>query len=98
MQSKKREAKPEQDDDVIAVVVEMENAYVWETQLLQENLVSESLLNRAGLKIVLKGDKVVLTKNGEFVGFPTESWAKLPTNSRKDMHQIFPIESLRMLG
>ncbi|KAA0052404.1 ty1-copia retrotransposon protein [Cucumis melo var. makuwa] len=34
---------------------------------LHRNLVSESLLNRAGLKIVLEGDKVVLTKNEEFV-------------------------------
>ncbi|KAA0051004.1 ty1-copia retrotransposon protein [Cucumis melo var. makuwa] len=46
----------------------MENAYSWKTQPLQENLVSGSLLNRAGLKIVLEGDKVVLTKNGEFIG------------------------------
>ncbi|KAA0042258.1 ty1-copia retrotransposon protein [Cucumis melo var. makuwa] len=35
---------------------------------LRRNLVSGSLLNRAGLKIMLEGDKVVLTKNGEFVG------------------------------
>ena len=35
---------------------------------LCRNLVSESMLNRAGLKIILEGDKVVLTKNGEFVG------------------------------
>ncbi|KAA0043125.1 ty1-copia retrotransposon protein [Cucumis melo var. makuwa] len=35
---------------------------------LQENLVSGSLLNRARIKIVLEGDKFVLTKNGEFVG------------------------------
>ncbi|KAL0546105.1 hypothetical protein IC582_016010 [Cucumis melo] len=35
---------------------------------LRRNLVSGSLLNRAGLKIVLEGDKVVLTKNGDFVG------------------------------
>ncbi|KAA0038001.1 ty1-copia retrotransposon protein [Cucumis melo var. makuwa] len=30
--------------------------------------VSGSLLNQAGLKIVLEGDKVFLTKNGDFVG------------------------------
>ncbi|KAL0537600.1 hypothetical protein IC582_026583 [Cucumis melo] len=35
---------------------------------LSRNLVFGSLLNRAGLKIVLEGDKVVLTKNGKFVG------------------------------
>ncbi|KAL0560635.1 hypothetical protein IC582_001044 [Cucumis melo] len=35
---------------------------------LRRNLVSGSLLNRIGLKIVLEGDKVVLTKNGDFVG------------------------------
>ncbi|KAL0553832.1 hypothetical protein IC582_007736 [Cucumis melo] len=35
---------------------------------LRRNLVSGNLLNRARLKIVLEGDKVVLTKNGEFVG------------------------------
>ncbi|KAA0033483.1 ty1-copia retrotransposon protein [Cucumis melo var. makuwa] len=35
---------------------------------LSRNLVSGSLLNQAGLKIVLEGDKVVLTKNGKFVG------------------------------
>ncbi|KAA0035478.1 ty1-copia retrotransposon protein [Cucumis melo var. makuwa] len=35
---------------------------------LRRNLMFGSLLNRAGLKIVLEGDKVVLTKNGEFVG------------------------------
>ncbi|KAA0048183.1 ty1-copia retrotransposon protein [Cucumis melo var. makuwa] len=35
---------------------------------LRRNLVSESLLNRAGPKFVLEGDKVVFTKNGEFVG------------------------------
>ncbi|KAA0042080.1 ty1-copia retrotransposon protein [Cucumis melo var. makuwa] len=35
---------------------------------LRRNLVSGSLLNRTGLKIVLEGDKVVLTKNGDFVG------------------------------
>ncbi|KAA0035901.1 ty1-copia retrotransposon protein [Cucumis melo var. makuwa] len=46
----------------------MENACSWKTQPLQENLVSGSLLNRAGLKIVLEGDKVVLTKNGDFIG------------------------------
>ncbi|KAA0060696.1 ty1-copia retrotransposon protein [Cucumis melo var. makuwa] len=35
---------------------------------IRRNLVSKSLLNRVGLKIVLEVDKVVLTKNGEFVG------------------------------
>ncbi|KAA0026033.1 ty1-copia retrotransposon protein [Cucumis melo var. makuwa] len=35
---------------------------------LRRNLVFGSLLNRARLKIVLEGDKVVLTKNGDFVG------------------------------
>ena len=35
---------------------------------LCKNLVSGSLLNRVSLKIILEGDKVVLTKNGEFVG------------------------------
>ncbi|KAA0066431.1 ty1-copia retrotransposon protein [Cucumis melo var. makuwa] len=48
-------------------ILQMENAYSWETQPLHENLVSRSLLNRVGLKIVLEGDKVVLTKNREFV-------------------------------
>ncbi|TYK16589.1 ty1-copia retrotransposon protein [Cucumis melo var. makuwa] len=35
---------------------------------LRRNLVSGSLLNPARLKIVLEGDKVFLTKNGDFVG------------------------------
>ncbi|KAA0041580.1 ty1-copia retrotransposon protein [Cucumis melo var. makuwa] len=35
---------------------------------LRRNLVSGNLLNRVGLKIVLEGNKVVLTKNGDFVG------------------------------
>ncbi|KAA0035615.1 ty1-copia retrotransposon protein [Cucumis melo var. makuwa] len=48
-------------------ILQMKNVYSWETQLLQENLVSGSLLNWEGFKIVLEDDKVVLTKNGEFV-------------------------------
>ncbi|KAA0026114.1 ty1-copia retrotransposon protein [Cucumis melo var. makuwa] len=47
-------------------ILQMENAYSWGTQPL--NLVPKSLLNRAGLKILLEGDKVVFTKNKEFVG------------------------------
>ena len=35
---------------------------------VRRNLVSGSLLNQTGLKVILEGDKVVLTKNGEFVG------------------------------
>ncbi|KAL0413818.1 UNVERIFIED_CONTAM: Retrovirus-related Pol polyprotein from transposon TNT 1-94 [Sesamum radiatum] len=35
---------------------------------LRRNLVSGSLLNKAGLKIVLEADKVIITKNGDFVG------------------------------
>lgn len=35
---------------------------------LRKNLVSESLLNRVGFKIVLEADKVVLIKNNDFVG------------------------------
>ncbi|KAL0555831.1 hypothetical protein IC582_004332 [Cucumis melo] len=35
---------------------------------LRRNLVSGSLLNQAGLKIILESDKVVLTKNGDFIG------------------------------
>ena len=35
---------------------------------LRSNLVSGSLLNQTGLKIVLEGDKVRLTKNEEFIG------------------------------
>ena len=32
------------------------------------NLVSGALLNKIGLKIVLEVDKIVITRNGEFVG------------------------------
>ncbi|KAL0458245.1 UNVERIFIED_CONTAM: hypothetical protein Slati_0451700 [Sesamum latifolium] len=35
---------------------------------LRRNLISGSLLNKAGLKIVLEADKVIITKNGDFVG------------------------------
>ena len=35
---------------------------------LHRNLVSGSLLNKAGLKIVFEVDKVIITKNGDFVG------------------------------
>ncbi|XP_022156810.1 uncharacterized protein LOC111023645 [Momordica charantia] len=35
---------------------------------LHRNLVSGGLLNRAGLRIVFEADKVIITKNGGFVG------------------------------
>ncbi|KAL0440950.1 UNVERIFIED_CONTAM: hypothetical protein Sradi_0033900 [Sesamum radiatum] len=35
---------------------------------LRINLISGSLLNKAGLKIVLESDKVIITKNNDFVG------------------------------
>jgi hypothetical protein len=35
---------------------------------MRRNLVSGALLNKAGLKIVLESDKIVITKNGDFVG------------------------------
>ena len=35
---------------------------------LRRNLVSGSLLNKAGLKIVLESDKVIITRNNDFVG------------------------------
>ena len=35
---------------------------------LRRNLVYGALLNKAGLKIVLEANKVVLTRNGEYVG------------------------------
>ena len=35
---------------------------------LRRNLVSSSLLNKVGLKLVFEGDKVILAKNGDFVG------------------------------
>ncbi|KAL0288885.1 UNVERIFIED_CONTAM: Retrovirus-related Pol polyprotein from transposon TNT 1-94 [Sesamum calycinum] len=34
---------------------------------LRRNLISGSLLNKAGLKIVLEADKLIITKNGDFV-------------------------------
>ena len=34
---------------------------------LRRNMIFGSLLNRAGLKIVIEDDKVILTKNGDFV-------------------------------
>lgn len=34
---------------------------------LRRNLISSSLLNKVGLKIVLEADKVIITKNGNFV-------------------------------
>ncbi|XP_021764848.1 uncharacterized protein LOC110729418 [Chenopodium quinoa] len=35
---------------------------------LRRNLVSGALLNKAGLKFVFEADKIVMTKNGDFVG------------------------------
>ncbi|KAL0317130.1 UNVERIFIED_CONTAM: hypothetical protein Sangu_2127300, partial [Sesamum angustifolium] len=35
---------------------------------LRRNLIFGSLLNKAGLKIVLEANKVIITKNGDFVG------------------------------
>ncbi|KAK9677396.1 hypothetical protein RND81_11G140500 [Saponaria officinalis] len=35
---------------------------------LRRNLVSGALLNKAGLKLVFEADKVVMSRNGEFVG------------------------------
>lgn len=35
---------------------------------LRRNLISGILLNRAGLKLVFEADKVVITRNGDFVG------------------------------
>jgi len=35
---------------------------------LCRNLVSGSLLKKAGLKLVFEGDKVILAKNGDFMG------------------------------
>jgi hypothetical protein len=35
---------------------------------IQRNLLSGSLLNKARIKMVLDADKVVLTRNGDFVG------------------------------
>ncbi|CAN1139245.1 Retrovirus-related Pol polyprotein from transposon TNT 1-94 [Linum perenne] len=35
---------------------------------LRRNLISAGLLNKAGLKLVIEADKLVLTKNGQFVG------------------------------
>ncbi|KAL0304022.1 UNVERIFIED_CONTAM: hypothetical protein Sradi_6270300 [Sesamum radiatum] len=35
---------------------------------LRRNLISGSLLNKVGLKIVLEADKVIITKNGDFIG------------------------------
>ena len=40
---------------------------VWYVPSLRKNLVSESLLNQAGHKFVMEDEKVVLTKNREFV-------------------------------
>ncbi|KAL0342877.1 UNVERIFIED_CONTAM: hypothetical protein Sangu_1175100 [Sesamum angustifolium] len=35
---------------------------------LRRNLISGSLLNKIGLKIVLESDKVIITRNGDFIG------------------------------
>ncbi|KAL0344271.1 UNVERIFIED_CONTAM: hypothetical protein Sangu_1314500 [Sesamum angustifolium] len=35
---------------------------------LRRNLISDSLLNKVGLKIVLESDKVIITRNGDFIG------------------------------
>ena len=35
---------------------------------MRRNLVSRSFLNKAGLKLVFEEDKLVLTRNGDFVG------------------------------
>ncbi|KAL0380479.1 UNVERIFIED_CONTAM: Retrovirus-related Pol polyprotein from transposon TNT 1-94 [Sesamum angustifolium] len=35
---------------------------------LRRNLISGSLLNKVGLKIVLESDKVIITRNGDFIG------------------------------
>lgn len=41
---------------------------VFYVPFLRRNLISGSLLNRAGLKLVFEADKVVITRNGDFVG------------------------------
>lgn len=35
---------------------------------LLRNLISGALLNKAGVKLVFEGDRLVMSKNGEFVG------------------------------
>ncbi|TYK14258.1 ty1-copia retrotransposon protein [Cucumis melo var. makuwa] len=59
---------PIENFSITTKTLSMENACSWETQPLHENLVSESLLNRTGLKIILEGGKVALTKNEDFIG------------------------------
>ncbi|KAL0454850.1 UNVERIFIED_CONTAM: hypothetical protein Slati_0824200 [Sesamum latifolium] len=41
---------------------------------LRRNLISGSLLNKAGLKIVLEADKVIITKNGDFGERVHDEW------------------------
>ncbi|TYK00105.1 ty1-copia retrotransposon protein [Cucumis melo var. makuwa] len=66
----------EQDDGVITTIIEdtmngervfMGNSVTAKVLGKGRNLISGSLLNQVGLKIVLESDKVILTKNGDFV-------------------------------
>ena len=51
-------------------VMDGESVYLGDARVpnMRRNLVSRSLLNKAGLKLVFEADKLVLTRNGDFVG------------------------------
>ena len=51
-------------------VIDGESVYLGDARVpnMRRNLVSRSLLNKAGLKLVFEADKLVLTRNGDFVG------------------------------
>ena len=57
---------------------------------IRKNLVSGSLLNKHGFRIVIESDKVVLSKNGMFVGkgYVTDGLFKLNVMSVKDNDEI----------
>ncbi|KAK4407731.1 hypothetical protein Sango_0354100 [Sesamum angolense] len=68
----------------------------------RRNLISGSLLNKAGLKIVLKADKVIITRNGNFVekGYMLDGLFVLNTiptvSSKIASSSIYLIESINI--
>ncbi|XP_022153695.1 uncharacterized protein LOC111021147 [Momordica charantia] len=65
---------------------------------LRRNLVSRGLLNRAGLRIVFKANKVIITKNGDFVGkgYLADGFFVLNTTSSNEINSssAYIVESL----
>ena len=67
---------------------------------LRRNMVSGSLLVRAGLKVTLEGDKVIITRNNDFVGkgYVTDGLFVLNTDSstNESSASAYIVESANM--